>query len=131
MHTILLVDDETTLLSLMGRYLGRLGFAVEASSTATQALALFSESPAKFDLAVLDLHLPDMAGVELGRRLCAKNPKLRILFCTGDLIDSENIPFELRGRTAVLQKPFLPRDLAAEVTRMLELGGAEATSAGA
>ena len=132
MQSILLVDDEATLLALMGRYLGRLGFAVEPASAAGQALEIFGRSPESFSLAVLDLHLPDMPGTELARRLCAAGkPDLKILFCTGDLFDSENLPGELRGRTAVLQKPFLPRDLAAEVERMLGLGTERAEAAGA
>ena len=115
----------------MARYLGRLGFLVEMSSTAAGALDLFRAAPQTFSLAVVDLHLPDMRGSELGSRLCAINPDIRILYCTGDLFDFEHIPEELRERTSVLQKPFLPRDLAAEVERMLGAPGGMTATPGA
>jgi CheY-like chemotaxis protein len=110
---LLIVDDEAPLLSLLQRYLTRLGYEADAASSAEEALARFSEAPEKYDCVLTDLKLPGMGGEELVERLRALRPDLPALISSG-------LPFEPRSAaTGFVQKPYLPAMLAEELERLL------------
>jgi DNA-binding NtrC family response regulator len=117
--TILLVDDEPALLQLLEKHLLRLGYRVETQSTAGDALRSFEADPARFDLIIADLTLPDMSGQAMLTRMLAVKPTLLILICSG-------LPFLPSGmsdlpekQVAFLQKPFLPKMLSEAMERLL------------
>jgi DNA-binding NtrC family response regulator len=111
---LLLVDDEAALLSLMRRYLERLGYEIETCSNAADALALVQADPERFAMVITDLTLPGMNGEELIAEMRRHQPKLRALISSG-------YPYEPRAPgTGFLQKPFLPDMLAAEVAKALK-----------
>src|SRR6478736_1499714 len=64
--TVLVVDDSPENRYAAGRYLGRAGFAIWEAETGAQGLAMAAEDP---DLILLDVHLPDIDGFEVCRRL--------------------------------------------------------------
>jgi len=111
---ILLVDDEAPLLELLKRYLERLGYEVEACLTPADALKSFDLDPSRYELVLTDLTLPGMSGDEMIAQMRARSPKLRVIVSSG-------YPYEPKGkRTAFLQKPFLPKMLAALIEEMLK-----------
>ena len=116
---ILLVDDETSLLGLMETYLGRMGYTLQACVSATEALKLFEAEPRAFDLAIVDLTMPEMPGEELALRFLEINSNLRILLCSGYPYDISALPAGIRRHFAVLQKPFLPKMLDKAVGDLL------------
>lgn len=69
MHSpnILLVDDERLILGTLGQGLGQAGYQVKEAASGAAALALAEQH--KFDLALLDIRMPSMSGIELARRL--------------------------------------------------------------
>ena len=71
---LLLVDDDETLIETMARRFERKGMDVAAARTAGQALDLAAER--RFDVALVDLNLPDMSGVELLAKLKEQLGKL-------------------------------------------------------
>jgi DNA-binding response OmpR family regulator len=76
---LLVVEDDVTVARALSRTLARRGFSVAIARSCTAARSL----PQNFDLAVLDLDLPDGNGVDLARQLldCEKVPS--VLFFTG------------------------------------------------
>ena len=71
MATILVVDDEPSIRTLLSGYLSSRGYRVHVASEGLHALALVDqESP---DLIVLDIHMPGLNGIEVLKRLRAKN----------------------------------------------------------
>jgi Response regulator containing CheY-like receiver, AAA-type ATPase, and DNA-binding domains len=116
---ILLVDDEAPLLRLMETYLGRMGYSLEACVSATEALQLFKNSAQVFDLAIVDLTMPEMPGETLALRLLEINPNIRILLCSGYPYDVSGLPASIRRHFAVLQKPFAPKMLDKAVGDLL------------
>ena len=106
---LLVVDDEASLLQLLGQYLTRQGHTVEPSATVAGVRALMAHS---FDVAVIDWILPDGSGLDLGRELLDHDPTIRVVFTSGYPLDASDVPEGLRDRVRVLQKPFLPRALA-------------------
>jgi DNA-binding NtrC family response regulator len=116
---ILLVDDETALLGLMETYLGRMGYSLQACVSATEALKLFEAQSRAFDLAIVDLTMPEMPGETLALRFLDINPSIRILLCSGYPYDVNGLPASIRRHFAVLQKPFVPKMLDKAVGDLL------------
>jgi DNA-binding NtrC family response regulator len=111
---LLLVDDEAALLDLLKKYLERLGYEVDACTAPEDALALFDSDPQRYDLVLTDLTLPGINGEEMLNRMRARHPGLRALVASG-------YPYQPRAaRVVFLQKPFLPKMLAAAIEKMLK-----------
>jgi len=116
---ILFVDDEPSLAHLGQGLLTQLGFEVDAFSSSTAALAKFCQNPQRYDLAIVDLTMPQMTGVELARKLLQIKPDLPIILSSGfaDQISHE----KLRGmgiRDFII-KPWSVRPLAVTIKKVL------------
>ena len=115
-HTILVVEDETSIASFVAAYLKNAGYGVRTASSAQTALAeMVSETPA---LIVLDLNLPDGDGVELCRRI-RKSSDVPILMLTARDEDVDKIIGLEVGADDYMTKPFNPRELVARVKSVL------------
>lgn len=83
--TVLLVEDDPTVRTLVGRILRRIGCQVEEAESAEGAIACLEDptmpAPA---LLFLDVRLPGMNGVELARHLRERFPAVPVLFISGD-----------------------------------------------
>ncbi|MBW2036943.1 MAG: response regulator [Deltaproteobacteria bacterium] len=78
---VLLVDDERELVSTMAERLSFRGIDAEWACTCDDALKRVESTI--FDLAVLDVKMPKMSGLELKRKLQAKCPGMKFIFMTG------------------------------------------------
>ena len=112
MRTVLLVEDEAKIVRLARDYLERGGFAVLSAADGESALAAFrSDHP---DLAVLDLGLPGMDGLDVLRSLRREsNTPVIILTARGEESD-RLVGLEL-GADDYMVKPFSPKELVARV----------------
>jgi cobalt-zinc-cadmium efflux system membrane fusion protein len=101
--TILVVEDDATVIRVLSRVLNRMGYLVLEASTAARALRQAeAERP---DLALLDLRLPDGDGVELAAALDARHPGLPVILMTGCPLRLRERPELARRFAAVLAKP--------------------------
>ena len=116
---ILVVDDEPQLVTLMTRYLERLGYEVAAEDTAEGAWERIETEPARFALAVVDATLPGIGGEELARKVLEKHPGMRVIVASGYAIDLDVLQRAHGARVSFLQKPFAPEMLADAVRRLL------------
>ena len=116
---ILIVDDEESLLRLLTVYLTRMGYSASGCTSASAARSLFGSDPHAFALAIVDLTLPDGRGDQLALDLLSMSPQLKVILFSGYVVSEEAFPPELRARVGVIQKPFVPQVLAAEVSRLL------------
>ena len=116
---ILLVDDEPSLLKMMGVYLGRVGYSVTLANSTEKAWAEVEAAPSGYDIAVLDGSMPGLSMEDLALRMLRANPSLCVVAASGYAMDITAVEAEAPGRVAVLQKPFAPEMLAAAVRRML------------
>ena len=78
---ILLVDDEPDVLAVCARGLSRAGYEVCAAADASQARDYLSQK--QFDLAVLDIHMPDEDGISLLEHAHSVDPALSAVLITG------------------------------------------------
>ena len=118
MGKILVVDDETTVLTSFERILGRLGHTVILASQAESGLALMaSETP---DLVIMDIRLPGMNGLEAFRQMTASNPQLPIIIMTGYGTTESAIEAMKLGAFDYQVKPFDPEEMLRMIDRALE-----------
>jgi PAS domain S-box-containing protein len=121
--TILVVEDESAILEMCRRMLGRAGYRVLAASTPGEALALAGAHAGEIHLLLTDLVMPEMNGLDLAARLQASHPGLRLLFMSGYTPDAAAHQRGLPPGAHFLQKPFAMNTLAEQVRRALEKSG--------
>ncbi|MGV3773143.1 MAG: PAS domain-containing protein [Verrucomicrobiales bacterium] len=119
-ETILLVEDEPSLRSLMCHVLQTYGYKIIEAASGPKAEQAWNNNNGKIDLLLTDFIMPDgMTGGELMKLLQLQNPKLKVLFITGY---SPDIAKFVDGSNAMhcLQKPFRPKTLANAVRKALD-----------
>jgi CheY-like chemotaxis protein len=119
-ETILIVDDETIVLSLAHSMLTRYGYTVLAAHSGDEALHFFEVWPnQQVDIAVLDIVMPAMDGFELAERLRVIRPTLPILYMSAYSARTELRPEHARG-VPYLAKPFTSVSLIRKIREMLD-----------
>ena len=116
---ILLVDDEEGIVHVTKTILNGLGYNVMAYTSSVEALAHFREQPDQVDLVITDLTMPQMGGVALAEAMLEIQPNLPVLMMSGG---HESIALETAQAAGItlLMKPFLTRDLATKVRRLID-----------
>jgi len=104
--TILLVDDEESLLALGARMLEHLGFTVLTAMDGVQAVERFRERKKEIDLVLMDLTMPHMDGAEAFGELRRLRPDVRVVLTSGYSQEDVSARFAGKGLDGVLQKPF-------------------------
>jgi DNA-binding response OmpR family regulator len=114
-QTILVADDEPSLLKLIKGLLQRRGFRVFAAHSGQAAIEIAQRHTGSIDLLVADVGMPRMSGAQLGEQLQALCPRLRVM-----LISEGDGDSAVRDkRWTFLMKPFVPSDLIAKVRATL------------
>jgi CheY-like chemotaxis protein len=119
-ETVLLVEDEETILRVAREALMALGYRVITASDGLHALELVAREPERIDLVITDVVMPKMGGRELATRLAEIQPDVRILFSSGyseNAISAEGV---LEEGINFLQKPYTPTLLARRVREALD-----------
>ncbi len=116
MSTILVVDDEQSILDLARLYLEKEGYRVATATDGKQALQKHQELHP--DLLVLDLMLPELDGLEVCRRI-RQSASTPILMLTARNDDIDKIVGLELGADDYLTKPFNPRELTARIKAIL------------
>jgi len=118
--TVLVVDDEIRLVSLVETYLTQSGYRVVTAPNGVEALSIARrENP---DLIILDIMMPEMDGYEFMRVYRAESDTPIILLTARVEDDEKVIGLEL-GADDYVTKPFRPRELMARVKAMLRRVG--------
>lgn len=114
---ILIIDDDRDLATMLGEFLQREGYVVEAQHGADAGVAALRA--AEPDLLILDVMLPERSGLDVLRELRLASSRLPVMMLTarGDPID-RILGLEL-GADDYLAKPFDPRELLARIRAIL------------
>ncbi|SRR6266540_2192063 len=118
--TIMVVDDEHRLVSLVQSYLVQEGFRVVTASNGKDALAVARHE--KPDLIILDIMMPEMNGYDFMRQYRAERDT-PIILLTARVDDEEKVIGLELGADDYVTKPFRPRELMARVRAVLRRGG--------
>lgn len=118
--TIMVVDDEPRLVSLVEAYLTQEGYRVVTAGDGRQAMFLARQE--KPDLIVLDIMMPEMDGYEF-MRLHRKEQETPIILLTARVEDDDKVLGLELGADDYLTKPFRPRELVARIRAVLRRTG--------
>jgi len=119
-ETILVVDDEPTILVALGQMLRVMGYRVLTAPDSVRARRVFEDARGAVDLLLTDVSMPGGSGVELAKDLLERAPTLRVLVMSGylDAASSEALP-----RTGFIDKPFTRTSISRRIREIL--GGHE------
>lgn len=119
-ETILLVDDEESVLKLGARVLSKLGYAVLEAENGHEALDLYKIHKDTIALVILDMIMPDMGGGKVYDLIKEISPDVRVLFSSGYSVDGEASEILQRGCNGFIQKPFGIKDLSQKMREILD-----------
>jgi DNA-binding response OmpR family regulator len=112
---IFVVDDDPFLLDLLSRYLTKEGYYVEGAQTANEAVTKLKKS--NFDIALLDVMLEGIDGLELMEKLCKLKPGLCFIVMTGHPSLETALMAMKNGAKDYLIKPFKLEHLGERIKR--------------
>jgi CheY-like chemotaxis protein len=119
---ILLIDDESSIRRSLTLSLNRLGFDVEpcdSGLTALNKLELYKKNSINLDTVVVDINLPDINGLKLGRIIKSKYPDAAMMYITGYADKLELTELDELKEDGLLEKPFTADDLIIEINKIL------------
>ncbi len=119
-ETILLVEDEPSILRMTRMMLERKGYSVLAAATPAEAMEKAKIHSGAIDLLMTDVVMPEMNGRDLADKITALYPGIRLLFMSGytsNVIAHHGI---LDDGVAFIQKPFSMADLAEKLREVLD-----------
>jgi len=119
-ETILLVEDEPSVRTLVRDELRKLGYRVVEAKNGVEACLLATQRAGSFQLLLTDIVMPGMGGRELAQHLSVIKPDLRTLFISGYMDDIGIMAGQEEGMSSFLQKPFTPEVLARAVRNLLD-----------
>jgi DNA-binding NtrC family response regulator len=115
---ILIVEDDSTLRDLLAEVLRGWGYETAAVASGAEALELLKTQ--LFEVAVLDIHLPEMDGVELLRQVKRHDPSIEVLMMTGDPTVATAVETLKLGAYDYLTKPLILEELRHLLDHILE-----------
>ncbi|THV57227.1 response regulator transcription factor [Flagellimonas alvinocaridis] len=116
-YKLILVEDDASLGYLLSEYLGMKGFEVLWAKNAKEALLNVKTN--FFDLAILDVMLPDMDGFELSQKVKTINPNLPFLFLTARSLKIDVLKGFSLGAVDYLKKPIDEEELVVRINALL------------
>jgi signal transduction histidine kinase len=115
-ETILIVDDDSDVRTLVGEYLSEIGYRAFLAASGDAAMKILDEITP--DLLLADFAMPGHNGAEVARAIRQRLPKLPILFFSG-YADSAALEAAV-GKAPLLRKPFRPNELATAIRSLLD-----------
>ncbi len=126
MYKLILVEDDSSLGYLLSEYLGMKGFEITWSKNGSDALVNIDKN--LYDLAILDLMLPDMDGFELSKKIKILHPALPFLFLTARSMKIDVLKGFSLGAVDYLKKPIDEEELIVRITTLLSRMNAAKTN---
>ncbi len=119
-ETILLVDDETTIIDVCEEMLSTLGYNILTANNGRDALKIYEGNKGKIDLVILDMIMPGFSGSETFEQLRLIDPEVRVMLSTGYIISDQVKNLMAKGCRGFIQKPFHMEELSEKIREVLE-----------
>jgi CheY-like chemotaxis protein len=110
---VLVVDDSTTIRSIVRKILNGCRFPLEIFEAEDGIDALKQVNAGKFDVIFLDYHMPGLDGIEMLAQLKQQQPQVEVVMMTSTLDTAVAQRARAAGAAAFLKKPFYPSDVDA------------------
>ncbi|HTZ52370.1 MAG TPA: PAS domain S-box protein, partial [Spirochaetia bacterium] len=122
-ETILVVEDEASILLMLQRALAQLGYTVIAAHSPAEALRAAEEHPGTLHLLLTDVVMPGMNGRQLVERVAQLRPGVRALFMSGHTAEVISQRGVIEEGMPFIQKPFATAALASRIREILGAPG--------
>ncbi|MBP7462510.1 MAG: response regulator, partial [Candidatus Delongbacteria bacterium] len=119
-ETILVVDDETTILNLLKEVLESYGYKVLQASNGEEALDVYRENSASIRMVILDVIMPKMGGQETLQYLKSMNPEVKVIVSTGYSEESKLDRIIKDGVCGIVFKPYKYTQLLQKIRQFLD-----------
>ena len=119
-ETILVVDDEESLRTVVGDLLTHLGYNVLSTANGEDALALAAQYAGKIDLLLTDVVMQPISGPALAEALSRTRPEMKVVFISGYATAMLAPDGNLKPGTVLVNKPFTMKMLSAKLREVLE-----------
>ena len=118
--TVLLVDDEDTVLEVEKELLETLGYEVLTAENGKEAVEIYKKKWDNIDLVIMDMLMPNMGGGEVYDRIKEINPRVKVLLSSGYSIDEELKEILARDHDGFIQKPCTIKELSKKIRGILD-----------
>ena len=118
-ETILVVDDEESLRTVVVDLLGHLGYCTLSAASAEDAMKVALEYPGRIDLLLTDVAMHPLTGPMLAEQLMRSRPEMRVIYISGYANASLAPDGVLKPGTVLVQKPFSMKILSARLREVL------------
>jgi CheY-like chemotaxis protein len=120
LETVLVAEDDTTILKLVSHLLGRQGYTVLEAPGGPEALALAETYNDRIHLLLTDVVMPNLDGKALSLKVLKLHPGMRVLFMSGYMITDLMNKWQIMPADLLLSKPFTSGALLQMVRSMLD-----------
>lgn len=117
--TVLLAEDEDTLLEVEKELLETLGYEVLTAGNGKEAVEIYKKKWDNIDLVIMDMVMPNMGGGEVYDRIKEINPRVKVLLSSGYTIDEETKEILARDSDGFIQKPCTIKELSKKIRDIL------------
>ncbi len=118
-ETILVVEDDPSVLSIMKAILEELGYTLLTAANGQEAIAMFDKYRERIQLVISDVVMPEMGSIELGKKLRTMNPSIKIIAVSGYPVGADAKEMMDAGIQEWIQKPVKVTALAETVNALL------------
>jgi two-component system, cell cycle sensor histidine kinase and response regulator CckA len=119
-ESLLIVDDELSLRSLLASALSRKGYHTTMAASGLEAIELISDPSRQFDAVLLDLNMPGASGIDVLKIIRVCRPTLKVIVVSGHLTPQARAEFERLGQRIFVQKPYKLDELGRNLRSVLE-----------
>jgi len=119
-ETLLVVEDDATLLDLCSKMLSGLGYNVLSYSNADEAIKMAEEYKEKIDLLITDVVMPDITGKALAEKLLLSHKDMKCLYMSGYTANVIAHHGVIAEGIQFIQKPFSIKVLASKIRQVIE-----------
>lgn len=117
---ILFVDDEPQIIKMGYRCLSKLGYEVVTCFDGLEAIDVFKENPAQYDMVISDMTMPKMTGDKLAQQIMKIKPDIKFILCTGYSKKLNKTMLQSLGIHALMIKPVDTQKMAHTVRNILD-----------
>jgi signal transduction histidine kinase len=125
-YTILVAEDDEINREIMSTLFKKAGITYDIAEHGKRAVELFHKQPEKYNMILMDVHMPEMDGYEATQAIRASEleiaKKIRIIALTADVFKEDIEKCLAAGMDGHIGKPFLPKDLYENLQKHLEMG---------
>ncbi|MBN1572758.1 MAG: PAS domain S-box protein [Deltaproteobacteria bacterium] len=118
-ETLLAIDDEKTILSMLKGALPDYGYKVFSANSGEEGIKIYRENKDEIDLIILDIKMPDMDGKAVLDEMMKINPDVRVLLSSGFNEEDQHLDLLENGAVGFIGKPFVLDKLLETMRKVL------------